>query len=171
MGSHCRRRAHPQRGEGCSSIRAPAGQSGAVLDISCGTGLVGVALRRAGKRHLIGLAPSSAMIEVCSGSGIYDSLITASIDDRDVCWMRSRRTAPLRWASSATGMCRSLNSHGPGAGARRRLLGVSLREVELAEAARSRQNRQERSRSPVRGSCSAAASVVPHCGLTAGFLC
>jgi ubiquinone/menaquinone biosynthesis C-methylase UbiE len=70
-------------------VRRLGNPAGAVLDIGCGTGLVGAALRRAGQRHLIGLDPSSAMIEVCSGRGIYDSLITASIDDWDALHVES----------------------------------------------------------------------------------
>ena len=134
-------------------VRRLGNPAGAVLDIGCGTGLVGAALRRAGQRHLIGLDPSSAMIEVCSGRGIYNSLITASIDDRDALEAESVDGAIAVGVFTHghvpfTQLPMALRPVRIGG-----LLGVSLREDVamsggLAEApGLSRQNRQERSRS------------------------
>jgi predicted TPR repeat methyltransferase len=53
---------------------------GTVLDLGCGTGLAGVAIRPFCDR-LIGMDVSPAMIEQARGKGVYDGLIAAELMD------------------------------------------------------------------------------------------
>ena len=61
--------------------RAPAGES--VLDVGCGTGLVGRALRARGfAGRLLGIDISAASLEVARECGAYDSLERADLQER-----------------------------------------------------------------------------------------
>jgi predicted TPR repeat methyltransferase len=61
--------------------RKPA--AGSVLDVGCGTGLVGRALRARGfARQLLGLDISQASLEIAQQGGAYDSLEHADLQQR-----------------------------------------------------------------------------------------
>lgn len=61
--------------------RHPA--AGSVLDVGCGTGLVGRALRARGfAGHIIGLDISPASLEIAQQCGAYDSLEQADLQQR-----------------------------------------------------------------------------------------
>jgi len=61
--------------------RAPAGES--VLDVGCGTGLVGRALRARGfAGRLLGIDISAASLEVARECGAYDSLEQADLQEQ-----------------------------------------------------------------------------------------
>ena len=69
-----------------------------MLDVGCGTGLVGRALRARGYAgRIAGLDLSQASLEIAREGGAYDSLEQADLQQP---W-RSRTTAPTR--SSASG--------------------------------------------------------------------
>ena len=64
--------AAPQAGaERCAAF-VPAG--GEVLDAGCGTGLVGVSLRRLGVERIVGFDLSAAMLARASATGVYAEL-------------------------------------------------------------------------------------------------
>jgi predicted TPR repeat methyltransferase len=57
--------------------------TGSALDVGCGTGLVGQALRARGfAGHLLGLDISQASLEIARQSGAYDSLMHADLQQR-----------------------------------------------------------------------------------------
>jgi predicted TPR repeat methyltransferase len=57
--------------------------AGVVLDVGCGTGLVGLATRRSGfAGQLLGLDISEASLEIARGSGAYDLLDVADLQQR-----------------------------------------------------------------------------------------
>ena len=61
--------------------RHPA--AGSVLDVGCGTGLVGRALRARGfKGEIVGLDISQASLDIAEQSGAYDSLERADLQQR-----------------------------------------------------------------------------------------
>ena len=62
----------------CAEIGAAAGLE--ILDMGCGTGLVGVALRERAA-HLAGIDLSPEMIEFARGRGVYDQLEVAEITE------------------------------------------------------------------------------------------
>jgi trans-aconitate 2-methyltransferase len=62
--------------------QVPALPPGAVVDLGCGTGAVGPALRqRFPDRALVGVDSSSSMLEQAAGTGCYDTLLPADIAD------------------------------------------------------------------------------------------
>jgi predicted TPR repeat methyltransferase len=58
---------------------AHAGTGATVLDAGCGTGQVGVALRRAGAGRIVGLDFSPGMLRQATATGAYDALLQASL--------------------------------------------------------------------------------------------
>ena len=61
--------------------RHPA--AGLVLDVGCGTGLVGQALRARGfEGRILGVDISQASLEVARHSGAYDTLVPADLQQR-----------------------------------------------------------------------------------------
>lgn len=60
---------------GVASVLAAAGPPrGRVLDVGCGTGLSGRALRTVGFDHLVGVDLSPASLEIAAASGVYEAV-------------------------------------------------------------------------------------------------
>lgn len=54
-----------------------------VLDLGCGTGLVGEHLAKQGFKHIIGLDISEGMLQIASNKGCYESLEEFTLGDPD----------------------------------------------------------------------------------------
>ncbi|MBS0638858.1 MAG: methyltransferase domain-containing protein [Proteobacteria bacterium] len=67
----------------CRFAKASTVDGGAVLDIGCGTGLVGAALSRHGMAALVGVDPSREMLVRCRTKGVYTQLHAAKVDELD----------------------------------------------------------------------------------------
>jgi predicted TPR repeat methyltransferase len=64
---------------GAGRCHAWAGADAVVLDAGCGTGQVGVELRKLGVGHLTGFDLSGAMLEAARERGVYDDLRQGSL--------------------------------------------------------------------------------------------
>ena len=60
---------------------AYAGRTANVLDAGCGTGQVGVALKRAGVARVVGVDFSPGMLQKATATGAYDELVQASLTE------------------------------------------------------------------------------------------
>jgi predicted TPR repeat methyltransferase len=55
-----------------------------ILDVGCGTGLSGQALRRVGFTRIDGIDPSAEMLEIAKKKGVYDRAIHMQGDEMDI---------------------------------------------------------------------------------------
>ncbi|PSK89698.1 methyltransferase family protein [Murinocardiopsis flavida] len=65
-----------------AELLLPGSPDAEILDAGCGTGLVGVALDRAGLRTIDGLDLSTAMLDQARGKGVYRALAKADLTAR-----------------------------------------------------------------------------------------